>query len=159
MQPFAVCKRSICDTTVSDSALDSAGTLLSQAFWPSVKPGPGGGSRTCEGNVPVEHRAGTLSTVPPTFYMHSSDVLTDGGPESPRSPCCGLAVYKNPNPLVNEYNLLTQCFAETAVSTVGCSKPSWLVLRYQQLSAILAAAAVAASATAITTQCLGKQQQ
>ncbi|GFO33643.1 hypothetical protein PoB_006014800 [Plakobranchus ocellatus] len=49
-------------TVACESALRSAGTLLSRVRAPLPAPWP------------------------------------DGGPESLRSPCCGLVIYKNPNP-------------------------------------------------------------
>ncbi|GFN80853.1 hypothetical protein PoB_000735900 [Plakobranchus ocellatus] len=55
------------DTVTSESALRSAGTLLSRVRAPPPAPWP------------------------------------DGGPESLRSPCCGLAIYKNQKP--NHLNL------------------------------------------------------
>ncbi|GFO17990.1 hypothetical protein PoB_004449500 [Plakobranchus ocellatus] len=41
-------------------------TRLSQAFRPSVRPGAGGGARTRDRRVPVDLRADSLATVPPT---------------------------------------------------------------------------------------------
>ncbi|GFO43615.1 hypothetical protein PoB_007012000 [Plakobranchus ocellatus] len=65
---FTLCKakvvcdiRGVCGTVASESALRSAGTLLSRVRAPPPAPWP------------------------------------DGGPESLRSPCCGLALYKKPN--------------------------------------------------------------
>ncbi|GFO36313.1 hypothetical protein PoB_006281800, partial [Plakobranchus ocellatus] len=54
--------RGVGGTVVSESALRSAGTLLSRVRVPPPAPWP------------------------------------DGGPESLRSPCCGLAIYKNQKP-------------------------------------------------------------
>ncbi|GFO46570.1 hypothetical protein PoB_007307500 [Plakobranchus ocellatus] len=58
-------------TVASESALRSAGTLLSRVRAPPTAPWP------------------------------------DGGPESLRSPCCGLAIYKNPTLLL----FWTQCYS------------------------------------------------